>query len=102
MPDNLTFGQNIDDTTGQPGDTFLSATDGSWCEISTHQDNGTRNLVEGGPISLWGLFEQAYAQWRAAGEPGWERFGLTVTPHTHTVWLDHPDTTWILTGAKPR
>ncbi|MGH4013120.1 MAG: hypothetical protein ACRDSL_04155 [Pseudonocardiaceae bacterium] len=40
----------------------------------------TQQVVEGGPVSLWGLFEQAYEQWRAAGEPGWERFGLTRHP----------------------
>ncbi|MPZ66961.1 MAG: methyltransferase domain-containing protein [Pseudonocardiaceae bacterium] len=88
MPDNLTFGQSIDDVTGDPGDIFLSATDGSWCEVSTQEDNGSRPVLEGGPVALWGHFERAYDRWQAVGEPGWERFGLTVTPNTHTVWLD--------------
>lgn len=42
-------------------------------------------------MALWERFERACEQWRAAGEPGWERFGLTVVADTHTVWLDHPD-----------
>lgn len=97
MSDNLTFGHTINDHTGEPDTTYLSATDGSWCEISTEQDT-TRQVTESGPVSLWGLFEQAYEHWRAAGEPGWERFGLTVTPNAHTVWLDEPHsiTTWRL------
>ncbi len=33
------FGQTINDTTGEPADTYLSATDGSWCEVSTEQDS---------------------------------------------------------------
>lgn len=98
MPDNLTFGQSIDDVTGDLGDIFLSATDGSWCEVSTQEDNGSRRVLEGGPVALWGLFEQAYDRWQTVGEPSWERIGLTVTPDTHTVWLDHQDgnTTWTL------
>jgi hypothetical protein len=93
MPENLTFGQNVNDETGETGDTFLSATDGSWCEVSAEEHNGTRRVVEGGPMSLWGAFEEACERWRSAGEPDWPRFGLTVTPEQHTVWLDKPDGT---------
>ncbi|MGH3907501.1 MAG: ATP-grasp peptide maturase system methyltransferase [Pseudonocardiaceae bacterium] len=98
MPDGLTFGQRINDTTGEPDTTYLSATDGSWCEISTEQDSVTRDVTESGPVSLWDVFEHAYEHWQAAGEPDWERLGLTVTPNAHTVWLDEPDstTTWRL------
>ncbi len=98
MPSDLTFGQIVDDATGDPGDCFLSATDGSWCEISTEGDNGSRRVLEGGPMALWGRFEEAFEQWQALGKPAWERFGLTVTSDTHTVWLDHPNrnTTWTL------
>jgi methyltransferase of ATP-grasp peptide maturase system len=91
MPDNLTYGQSVRDESGELADTFLSATDGSWCEVSAEEDNGQRRVLESGPVSLWGLFEEAYEQWRTAGEPSWDRLGLTVTPDAHTVWLDHPD-----------
>lgn len=91
MPPNLTYGwqatDNPDDTPG----TWLLATDGSWCEVDAEQENGTRRVLEGGPVSLWGRFEEAYDGWRAIGEPDWARLGLTVTPGEHTVWLDEPD-----------
>lgn len=101
MPENLTFGQTINDTTGKPSNTFLSAPDGSWCEISPGQEASTNLVMESGPVPVWNLFEQAYEQWQSAGEPGWEGFGLTVTPDEHTVWLDAPDSaiTWRLHGA---
>jgi methyltransferase of ATP-grasp peptide maturase system len=98
MPENLTYGQKINDRTGEPDGTFFSATDGSWCEVSANDDNGIRRVIEAGPVSLWTTFETAYEQWRAAGQPSWERFGLTVTADAHTVWLDQPDsdTCWNL------
>ncbi|MPZ64587.1 MAG: hypothetical protein GEU83_03390 [Pseudonocardiaceae bacterium] len=67
-------------------------------EVSTQEDNGSRPVLEGGPVALWGHFERAYDWWQALGEPGWERFGLTVTPNTHTVWLDdsNGNTAWTL------
>lgn len=91
MPKDLIYGGNINMPASGTGYTFISAPDGSWCEVSAEEDNGTRRVVEGGPISLWGRFEEAYDEWRAAGEPDWPRLGLTVDPGEHTVWLDEPD-----------
>ncbi|MGH3902733.1 MAG: hypothetical protein ACRDTE_00800 [Pseudonocardiaceae bacterium] len=34
--------------------------------------------------------EAAMEFWHRHGQPDWDRFGLTVTPHRHTVWLDAP------------
>lgn len=73
MPPNLTYGYG-------PGYVFLAATDGSWCEV------GAGTVTENG--ALWTWFEAAYEQWRADGEPGWSRFGLTVSPESHEVWMD--------------
>jgi hypothetical protein len=91
MPPNLIYGGDLDES---PGHTFLSTTDGSWCEVGAH------HVVEGGPDSLWRRFEAAYEQWRTAGEPDWPRFGLTVTPDEHIVWLDEPnsDRRWHLSA----
>ena len=80
MPTNVTYGEGADYT-------YLSAPDGSWCEVRTDD----ARVLEGGPVSLWRAFEDAYDRWRAAGEPEWHRFGLTATPDQHTVWLDRPD-----------
>lgn len=73
-----------------PGPVFFSAEDGSWCELSITSD-GTRDVWEGGSRRLWTSIETAIEFWHRHGEPGWDRFGLTVTPHHHTVWLDTPD-----------
>jgi hypothetical protein len=35
---------------------------------------------EGGPRRLWGSIEAGMEFWRQQGEPGWDRFGLTVQP----------------------
>ncbi|MGQ0840107.1 methyltransferase domain-containing protein [Actinokineospora sp.] len=100
MPANLTYGQNIDDETGEPGDIFLSAPNGSWCEVGLDTDrDGTRHVVEHGPTPLWRLWESAHGQWRTLGQPAWPRFGLTVhADDGHTVWLDEPagDQQWHL------
>lgn len=70
----------------------LSLPDGSWCDIDiTGNGDGTRTVTEAGPTCIWHHIEQATELWRAVGEPGWDRLGLTVGPATQTVWLDHPD-----------
>lgn len=98
MPPNLIFGGDLYDAPGEPNRIFLSATDGSWCEVTAK--DGVKELVEDGPDSLWHRFESAYDQWRAAGEPDWHHLGLTVTPESHTVWLDAPysDRRWHIRG----
>lgn len=85
-------GQVRDETTGQPGDAFLAADDGSWCEVGRHSGPGAiREVREGGPRRLWMAVEDAHAQWTALGEPAWERFGVTVSGEQQVVWLDDPD-----------
>jgi methyltransferase of ATP-grasp peptide maturase system len=91
MPPNLTYGWHLTDRPNSVANTWLSATDGSWCEAHAEEHHGTRLVVEGGPASLWDRIETAWAQWRTAGEPDWSRLGLTVTPRDHIVWLDEPD-----------
>ncbi|MGQ0778440.1 MAG: methyltransferase domain-containing protein [Pseudonocardiales bacterium] len=85
------FGYAMDPVTRGPGAVFFSAQDGSWCELSTADKNGIREVWEGGPSHLWASIEAGLEFWRQQGEPGWDRFGLTVTPHRQTVWLDTPD-----------
>lgn len=80
-----------DPATGGPGAVFFTSHDGSWCELSTAAADGTRQGWEGGPRHLWASIEAAMDFWRHHGEPGWDRFGLTITPHHQEVWLDTPD-----------
>lgn len=72
--------------------------DGSWAEITLAAENGQHAVAEGGPRRLWHLIENAHRTWTDLDRPGWDRFGLTVTPQTHTVWFDQPDSdhTWQL------
>ncbi|MFC3453370.1 hypothetical protein [Amycolatopsis speibonae] len=54
-------------------------------------------------MRIWDEFEKAHDQWRQLGEPGWDRFGLTVTPDgTHLIRLDDPGGTqrWYLTSNR--
>ena len=91
QPANLTFGVNLDEQTLRPTATFLAAPDGSWCEIDHEQHDGRHRVFEAGPHQLWQAIEQAHQLWQTTGQPGWERFGLTITgDHHHEFWLDTP------------
>jgi len=91
LPSDVSVGQTMDET-GQPADGYLATPDGSWCEITPHPDeHGNRRVLEAGPQRLWLTIEDAHRLWTSLGEPGWERFGVTVTREHHRVWLDHPD-----------
>ncbi|WP_291419016.1 hypothetical protein [Actinophytocola sp.] len=35
--------------------------------------------------------ENARQLWNRLDRPGWDRFGLTVTPDTNILWYDQPD-----------
>jgi methyltransferase of ATP-grasp peptide maturase system len=87
VPTEIGYGHILEEHTGRPGDVFLTSSDGSWCEVSEH----TGQVWEAGPTPLWAAVEDAHRRWHELGEPGWDRFGLTVTPDRQWVWLDAPD-----------
>jgi protein-L-isoaspartate O-methyltransferase len=97
MPGRIEFGYDRDPDTGGIGPMFLYGRDGSWCQVAT-TDDGTRHVWEGGPRPLWRTLEQLHDLWTQTGQPGWERFGMTVHPQLHTIWLDSPDSKqhWVL------
>lgn len=73
---------------------WLATTDAtSWAAVDWDGRDDDRFAVwEHGPRRLWAEVEAAYRWWTAAGRPGPERFGMTITPDgTHTAWLDTPD-----------
>lgn len=88
------------DTTMPPTAVSISTADGSWAEVSLEVQDGAHTVAEGGPRRLWRIVERAQHRWQQLGEPGWDRFGLTVTPGQHTVWFDSPDSShsWDLPG----
>jgi methyltransferase of ATP-grasp peptide maturase system len=87
------------DTTQPPTASWISTPDGSWTEVGLVADQaGLHTVTEAGPRRLWSIVEQAHGQWIDLDRPGWERFGLTVTPDRQTLWLGQPDSdhTWHL------
>ncbi|WP_067969352.1 methyltransferase domain-containing protein [Nocardiopsis trehalosi] len=59
--------------------------------VVRHADGGDAAVSERGPRDLWSEARDAYFTWVGWGEPGRERFGLTVDREGHHVWLDRPD-----------
>lgn len=62
----------------------------SWATADFEKDREEFEVVQSGPRKLWNEVEKAYQWWKAQGRPGFDRFGLTVTPRAETVWLDDP------------
>jgi methyltransferase of ATP-grasp peptide maturase system len=72
----------------------LSTPDGSRSEITlTPNVDGSHTVHETGRLRLWTHVEQAHQLWDSADCPGWPRLGLTVTPHTQTLYVDEPANT---------
>jgi protein-L-isoaspartate O-methyltransferase len=99
LGEHVEYGFAVADADQPPTAAWLATPDGSWAEIPLAADNsGSRDVLDGGPRSLWQIVEKAHEQWHRLGEPRWERFGLSVSGLQHTVWLDHPDSSdrWVL------
>ncbi|MEO3868515.1 methyltransferase domain-containing protein [Nonomuraea sp. B12E4] len=58
---------------------------------AVHDPDGEHLAYQLGDRSLWDELTDAYAQWVSWGEPGRDRFGLTVTPEGQRIWLDTPE-----------
>ncbi|MBK1785005.1 ATP-grasp peptide maturase system methyltransferase [Prauserella sp. ASG 168] len=90
LPRRVVFGYR-----GRNGAQWATFTgdDGSWCAIALDSDErGAREVRYGGPVRIWEQFERVHTMWDTLGRPGWDRFGLTVTPDGfHQMWLDEPD-----------
>ncbi len=69
--------------------TVLADRNGSWAR-AWNEDGLV--VSTGGPSDLWSRVERSYREWDAAGRPSWERFGLTTTRNSQTLWLDSPGT----------
>ncbi|MGW4518958.1 protein-L-isoaspartate(D-aspartate) O-methyltransferase [Streptomyces sp. NPDC004393] len=62
----------------------LWAADGSWARA----EGGT--VRQAGPHLLWDAVEAAHMLFVENGQPGRERFGVTVSSDGQRIWLDHP------------
>ncbi|WP_188295859.1 methyltransferase domain-containing protein [Streptomyces sp. CBMA156] len=63
----------------------------SWASADYERGRTEYEVYQSGPRNLWDEVEAAWHWWDDQGRPGFARFGLTVTPDTHTVWLDAPE-----------
>ncbi|WP_232376196.1 ATP-grasp peptide maturase system methyltransferase [Amycolatopsis aidingensis] len=89
---SIGFAGSTDTDAARPPDVSLTTPDGSWARISMGiTDSGGHEVAQGGPRRLWQIIESAHDLWNQLDRPGWDRFGLTVTPSEQTVWLDQPD-----------
>lgn len=68
--------------------------DRSWACVM-FRDEGPTSVWQSGQRKLFDEVSEALSWWRDAGQPGFERFGLTVTAAgEHSVWLDAPESAW--------
>lgn len=79
------------DEQGRPLAGYL-APDGSWAEVYPADQEGRRQVDQGGPRRLWDEIETAYQFWSGHDMPAWTRFGLTVTPEEQYAWYLDPET----------
>ncbi|MGW5336582.1 methyltransferase domain-containing protein [Streptomyces bauhiniae] len=75
---------------------FYGLKDRSWACVMFQDGHPEATVWQSGPRRLWDEVSEALAWWRAAGEPGYERFGLTVTVYDQSAWLDRPKDSWEL------
>ncbi|MBB5858299.1 methyltransferase domain-containing protein [Amycolatopsis umgeniensis] len=102
MPSQLTFGYRGLTDTGAHQWAVFTASEGSWCAVAMNATNDRRDVRQHGATRIWDEYEKSRSQWQNLGEPGWDRFGVTVTDDgTHRLWLDEPDGThtWVLPRA---
>jgi hypothetical protein len=89
LPTGVTHGYLLDPDTRAPAAAALTAPDGSWCEVALDGED-QRVVRESGPNRCGATSSRPTRTGRTGALPTWERFGLTVAPDTHTVWLDEP------------
>ncbi|MGA5818281.1 methyltransferase domain-containing protein [Kitasatospora sp. NPDC094028] len=63
----------------------------SWATVDSVPGESRFEVRQFGPRQLWDELEAAHNRWTATGRPGYDRYGLTVTPAGQTAWLDTPD-----------
>ncbi|PYC85479.1 protein-L-isoaspartate(D-aspartate) O-methyltransferase [Streptomyces tateyamensis] len=81
---------------------LYSLADTSWAAVF-YDEEAEWEVYQSGPRKLWDLVEAAHAWWQSAGEPDFDRFGMTVG-HTagRTFWLDGPEQPLPVLGVGPR
>ncbi|MFE6365810.1 methyltransferase domain-containing protein [Streptomyces sp. NPDC057806] len=73
---------------------FYGLGDRSWACVMLRDSDAEVQVWQSGPRRLWDEVSAALDWWRETGQPGYDRFGLTVTQHGQQVWLDEPMNAW--------
>jgi protein-L-isoaspartate(D-aspartate) O-methyltransferase len=63
----------------------------SWAAVDWRPDMAEYKLYQVGDRPLWDEVVAAYFRWVGWGEPGRDRFGMTIGPDGQRIWLDAPD-----------
>ncbi|MEU1306367.1 MULTISPECIES: methyltransferase domain-containing protein [Streptomyces] len=73
---------------------FFGLTDRSWACVM-FRDGRQTTVWQSGDREVWHEVTAALRWWQDAGEPGYDRFGLTVTKDgAQHAWLDTPENSW--------
>ncbi|PZG33507.1 hypothetical protein C1I98_28760 [Spongiactinospora gelatinilytica] len=64
---------------------------GNWSVATWRPGRDEYTVRQAGGRPLWEEAVDAYFRWMSWGEPGRDRFGMTVTPKGQQVWLDTPE-----------
>ncbi|MEU7313604.1 methyltransferase [Streptomyces sp. NPDC007083] len=94
LPDVWCAWHHNPDVDGVETRLWVATTDAtSWAAVDHDGKTDDAFAVwEHGPRRLWSEVEAAYHWWTEAGQPGPERFGMTVTcDGAHQPWLDDPE-----------
>ncbi|WP_165974922.1 methyltransferase domain-containing protein [Nonomuraea deserti] len=64
---------------------------GRWAVAVHRRGEAEHTVYQMGDRPLWDEVTEAYFRWIGWGEPGRDRFGMTVTRDGQHIWLDTPD-----------
>ncbi|MFG2071359.1 methyltransferase domain-containing protein [Nonomuraea maritima] len=87
---------NFSAETDEDGDCFRlwisDPTDSySWAGVLWRPNRKDYEVYQVGDRPVWDEVLDAYSRWVGWGQPGRDRFGMTLTPHHQHIWLDSPD-----------
>lgn len=63
----------------------------SWAGVLWRPNRKEYEVYQVGDRPVWDEVLDAYSRWVGWGQPGRDRFGMTLTPHHQHIWLDSPD-----------
>jgi hypothetical protein len=72
---------------------WLQTPDGSWAVVYVPAGAPWRSAVveQHGPTNVWTAAETGWASWEAAGRPGLDEYGVTITADgEHRIWCGKP------------